>query len=117
MVVDAGAGTNSIFILDGGNHSFVLDANGTDLISGFSANKDTLDLRVLLSAANLSLDGDMARLGAYVHVSNTNGRASVAFDPTGAWANPGSTIAVLENVGNTVTSIADLVSGGAVRIG
>ena len=117
MVVDAGAGTHSIFILGGGNDSFVLHDDGTDVINGFSlANKDSLDLRALLSEANLSLDGDTARLGAYVHVSNTNGTASVAFDPTGTWATPGSKIAVLENVGNTVTSLADLVSGGAVRI-
>ncbi len=117
MVVDAGAGTNSIFILGGSSDSVVLHADGTDVISGFSlANNDTLDLRALFSEANLSLAGDMARLGSYVHVSNTNGTASVAFDPTSTWATPGSTIAVLENVGNTVTSLADLVAGGAVRI-
>jgi hypothetical protein len=115
--VDAGAGTNHIFILDGENDSFILHANGTDVICGFSlAAKDVLDLRSLLSEANVNLNGDIGLLGAYIHVSQANGAASVLFDPTGTWTTQGSTVAVLQNVGSTVTSLTDLVTGGGVRI-
>jgi hypothetical protein len=113
----AGAGTNLVFIRDGANDSFVLHSNGTDVISGFSlASRHALDLRTLLSEANLSLNGDMARLGSYVHVANANGTARVSFDPTGTWVTPGSPVAVLQDVGTSVTSVGDLISGGGIRI-
>ncbi|MBV9248851.1 MAG: collagen-like protein [Acetobacteraceae bacterium] len=117
IMVDAGAGTNNIFILAGGSDSFVLHATGTDVISGFSiASKDVLDMRSLLSEAKLSLGTDVSSLAAYVHVTNVNGTASVTFDPTATWNTAGSTIAVLKDVGSTVTSVSDLISGGGVRI-
>jgi hypothetical protein len=112
-VIDPGPGNHTISFLAGASaDTLVLHANGEDVISGFDPGSGVLDLRSLLSEANVSLNGDIAALNNYVAISNVGSDALVGFDPTGHGG--GTTVAVLQGLGNS--SMDALVARGAIRI-
>jgi hypothetical protein len=87
---------------------------GTDQIAGFDPATDVLDLRSLLSEANVNLNGDVPALSHYLSIAGQGANVCVNFDPTGQGA--GSTIAVLQGLANVVTGPGQLVAQGAIRI-
>jgi hypothetical protein len=113
QLIDPGAGDHSIQFLTGANaDTLVLHAGGLDQVSGFDPGSDVLDLRSLLNEANVR--PDTATTGNYLTVADQDGAALVNFDPTGHGG--GSTVAVLQGLGGSVTSLGSLIGLGAVRI-
>jgi uncharacterized repeat protein (TIGR03803 family) len=114
-VIDPGAGGRTIsFIAGTSGDSLVLHASGADLVSGFDPATDVMDLRSLLREANVDLTGGIAVLGNYVTVLDQGTDALVRFDPSGHGG--GNTVAVLQGLGGSVTSLGTLVEHGAIRI-
>jgi hypothetical protein len=60
------------------------------------------------------LSGDVAALGNYVTITDQGADALVNFDPAGHGG--GTTVAVLQGLGNTVISLDNLVARGAIRL-
>ncbi len=114
-VIDPGAGSHTIQFLTGtSGDTLVLRAGGLDQVSGFDPATDILDLRALLSAANVDLNGNFAALGNYVTVTDQGADALLNFSPTGQGG--GAAVAVLRGPGGAVTNLDTLVSQGAIRI-
>jgi hypothetical protein len=95
--IDPGDGDHTIQFISGDvNDTLVLHLGGSDQILGFNPDAgDMLDLRALLSAANVSIGDDVSQLGKYLSVVATEGSAQVWFDPAGQGG--GSQIASLAN--------------------
>jgi hypothetical protein len=93
--------------------TLVLHTNGIDVVSGFNPGSDVLDLRSLLSEANVNLNDNFAALSNYLTVTDQGANALVNFDPTGHAA--GGTVAVLQGLGSTGTNLDSLISQGAIR--
>jgi hypothetical protein len=119
QLIDPGAGNHTIQFLAGtAGDTLVLRGNGVDQISGFDPTTDVLDLRSLLSGTNAGLAGAVAALSNYLSVLDQGGDALLRFDPTGgAGQGGGSTVAVLQGLGNTVTGLASLTAHDALRTG
>jgi hypothetical protein len=114
-VIDPGAGGHPISFLAGtSGDSLVLHASGADQVSGFDPSTDVMDLGSLLREANIDLTGGFAVLGNYVTVVDQGTDALVRFDPSGHGG--GNTVAVLQGLGGSVTSLGTLVEHGAIRI-
>jgi hypothetical protein len=114
-VIDPGMGSFAIQFLPGtSDDTLVLHINGVDVVSGFNPGSDVLDLRSLLSEANVNLNDNIARLSNYLTVTDQGSNALVNFDPTGHAA--GGTVAVLQGLGSTGTNLDSLIAQGAIRI-
>lgn len=87
---------------------------GEDQVSGFDPGMDVLDFSAVLSEAKIDLTGGIAALGNYVTIVDQGANALVNFDPTGHGG--GSTVAVLQGLGNTVANLQTLVTDNAIRI-
>jgi hypothetical protein len=94
--------------------TLMLHSGGVDQVSGFNPGTDVLDFSSVLSEANIDLNGDIAALGNYVTIADQGANAVVNFDPTGQGG--GSTVAVLQGLGSTVTGLVTLISDNAIRI-
>ena len=114
-LIDPGAGNFTIQFLAGTNaDTLVLHAGGVDQVSGFDPGTDVLDLRTLLSEANVDLNGSLSTLGNYLTVTDQGADALLSFDPAGHGG--GSAVAVLLGLGSTITGLNTLVADGAIRI-
>jgi hypothetical protein len=114
-VIDPSGGNNTIRFLAGASaDTVVLHSGGTDQISGFDPTTDVLDLRSLLSEANVNLNGDLAALGNYLTITDQGSDALLGFDPTGHGG--GSTVAVLLGSASTVTNFEAMVARGVLRV-
>jgi hypothetical protein len=115
QLIDPGAGNHTIQFLGGsGADTLVLHAGSVDQVSGFDPGADFLDFSSLLSAAGVNLNGDVVALGSYVTITDQAGDALLNFDSTGHGG--GSTVAVLQGAGSTITGLDTLVAQGAVRL-
>jgi len=83
-------------------------------MSGFDPGADVLDLRSMLSVANVQLNGSFAALSNYLTVTDQGSDAVISFDPTGHGG--GNPIAVLQCLGNVVTGLNTLIVHGAIQI-
>ena len=61
--------------------TLVLHADGVDQVSGFDPSSDVLDLRSLLSEANVDLNGGITALGNYLTVTAQGANVLLSFDP------------------------------------
>jgi hypothetical protein len=114
--INPGAGSYTIQFIGGTSaDTLVLHADSVDQVSGFDPATDVLDLRSLLSEANVNLNGDVAALSNYLSITDQGGNAFVNFNPTGQGGG-GSTVAVLQGLGNVVTGLGRLLGQGAIRI-
>ena len=104
-VIDSGMGDHAIqFLAGAGADALVLHSGGLDQVSGFDPDTDVLDLRSLLSEANVNLNGGVAALSGYLTVDDQGSDTLIRFDSTGHGG--GSTIAVLQGLGTaTVTGL------------
>lgn len=111
QTIALGAGDFNLQFLSGAtNETVVLQAGSMDEIGGFSiASGDVLDLRALLASANVPASAVAADPSAYLSVADQSGNAVLAFDPTGHGG--GSTIAILDSLGGSVTNVAQLMTG------
>ena len=115
LVTDPGAGDRTIQFLSGTSaDTLVPHTNSLDQVSGFDPAKDVLDLRSMLSEANVDLTGDLPALSNYLTVVDQGSNALLNCDPTGHGG--GSTVAVLQGLGATVTGLDSLSTLGAIRI-
>jgi hypothetical protein len=115
QLINPGAGSYTIQFLAGASaDTLVLGTGGVDQLSGFNSGTDVLDFSSLLGAADVNLNGNFAALGNYVTIADQGADALVRFDPTGHGS--GSTVAVLQGLGSTVTGLDTLVAQGAIRI-
>ena len=115
VLTDPGTGNYTVQFLPGvSGDALMLHTGGLDQVSGFNPGTDVLDFSALLSAAGISLNGDIAALGNYVTIVDQGANALVDFSPTGHGA--GSTVAVLQGLGTTVTGLGTLIADNAVRI-
>ena len=73
---------------------------------------DGLDLRTLIAGSNVDLAAVSAHLASYVTVSDQGANAALLFDPSGHGG--GSVVAILDNLGSTVTNLAALTNHGAL---
>ena len=114
-LIDPGVGKFTIqFIAGTSADTLVLHADGVDQVSGFDPSSDVLDLRSLLSEANVNLNGSITALGNYLTVTAQGANALLSFDPAGHGG--GSTIAVLLGLGGTVAGLNTLIAHGAIQI-
>lgn len=111
QTIALGAGDFDLQFLSGAtNETVALQAGSMDQIDGFSiASGDVLDLRSLLSNVGLSASTFTTDPAAYLSVTDQSGNAVLAFDPTGHGA--GSTIAILDSLGGSVTNVSQLMAG------
>ena len=115
LLTDPGAGNYTIQFLPGASDdTLMLHTGGLDQVSGFNPSTDVLDFSAVLSAANINLNGNVAALGNYVTIADQGANALVNFDPTGHGG--GSTVAVLQGLGSTVTGLGTLIADNAIRI-
>jgi hypothetical protein len=115
QLVDPGAGSYTIQFLTGtSGDTLLLRSGGEDRVAGFDPNTDALDPRCLLTGTGLDLTGNLSALSDHLTVADQGANALLQFNPTGAGA--GSTIAVLQGLGGTATSVDDLVARGAIRL-
>ncbi len=119
-MVDPGPGSTTIAFLAGATGDTVaLYPGGEDQISGFDpAAGDVLDVSGLVASANLAIPDVAANLGAFFAVVDQGADAVLRFDPLGSAANTagGAVIAVLSNLGATVTDLSALSGPGALRL-
>ncbi len=114
QLIDPGAGSHTIqFLASAGGDALVLHAGSMDQVAGFNPGADVLDVRSMLSATNIDLNGDVAALGNYLTVVDQGSDALISFDPAGHGA--GSVVALLQGLGSTVTGLDTLVAQGAIR--
>jgi hypothetical protein len=114
QLIDPGTGNHTIQFLPGvSSATLVVHQDGVDQVYGFDPGTDVLDLRSLLSHANINLNGSVAALGNYLTIIDQNANALVEFDPTGHAG--GSTVAVLHGLGSVVTGLNTLIAQGAIR--
>jgi hypothetical protein len=115
LLTDPGPGGHTIQFMPGtSDDTLMLHTGGVDQVSGFSPSTDVLDFSSVLSEASINLNGNVAALGNYVTIADQGANALVNFDPTGHGG--GGTIAVLQGLGSTVTSLGALVTDNAIRI-
>ncbi len=115
QLVDPGVGSFTIQFLAGTSaDTLVLHTGGVDQVSGFDPGTDVLDVRSLLREANVDPHGDFAALSNFLTVRDQGADALLRFDPFGQGG--GSTVAVLQGLGGTVTSLDTLIARGAIRI-
>jgi hypothetical protein len=115
QLIDPGAGSYTMQFLAGtSGDTLMLHADGVDQVSGFNPGTDVLDFSSVLSEAGINLNGGLAALGNYVTIVDQGTNALVNFNPTGHGG--GSTVAVLQGQGSTVTSLGALVADNAIRI-
>ena len=105
QLIDPGTGNYTMQFMSGAtDDTLVLHSGGSDQVLGFDPTAgDMLDLRSLLSEAQVNIGSDFTQLGNYVSVTNINGSAAVMFDPTGHGG--GSQVALLVNDGGMVAQI------------
>ena len=115
-VTDPGPGSHTIrFITGVSADTIVLHSGAADQISGFNlAAGDVLDLRSLLSEAQLNIQDVLPKLGSYFTVADQGADAVLLFDPFGHGA--GSAVAVLKGIGSAVANIEILSSDNAIRV-
>ncbi len=113
-VINPGTGSYQMQFLPGTvADTVVLYAGGTDQIAGFNVGAgDGLDLRTLIAGSNVDLAAVSAHLASYVTVSDQGANAALLFDPSGHGG--GSVVAILDNLGSTVTNLAALTNHGAL---
>jgi V8-like Glu-specific endopeptidase len=115
QLIDPGAGGHTIQFLTGASaDTLVLHTDGLDQVSGFDPGTDYLDMSSLLAAANIDLYGAVTGLGRYLGIIDQGNDAFLVFDPNGRGA--GSTVAVLQGSGGTVTDLHGLIARGAIRV-
>lgn len=112
--IDPGAGSYAIQFLDGTNtDTLVLHNGGTDQIAGFDPSAgDVLDLRSLFEEAQLNVQDVLLNLDSYFTIASRGPDAALLFDPLGQ--GHGTAIAVLQNLGSTVTDFGSLTKQNAV---
>ncbi|HTC11243.1 MAG TPA: DUF4214 domain-containing protein, partial [Acetobacteraceae bacterium] len=114
QLIDPGLGSHTIQFLAGASaDTLVLHANAVDQIAGFDPRTDVLDLRSLLSEANVDLNDHTAVLGKYLMITVRGSDALVSFDPTGHGG--GSMVATLQGLGSSEPELDTLVARGAIR--
>jgi hypothetical protein len=115
QLIDPGASSHTIqFIAGASADAIVLHTTGADQIGGFDPSTDVLDFRSLLNETNIDLDGDITALGKYLTITDQGSDAVLGFDSTGHGS--GTTVAVLQGLGSTVTGLDTLIAHGAIRI-
>jgi hypothetical protein len=115
QLVDPGAGSHTIqFLAGSGGDTVMLHSGGVDQISGFDPASDALDVSALLSAANIDIKGGVSALSMNLTVVDQGNDALLRFDPAGQGG--GSTVAVLQGLGSSVTGLDSLISHGAIRM-
>jgi autotransporter passenger strand-loop-strand repeat protein len=115
QLIDPGTGSFTIQFFAGTSaDTIMLDPGGVDQVSGFDPGTDVLDLSSLFSGADLSLTGGASAFSNYLTVVDQGTNALLRFDPTGQGA--GSTVAVLQGLGSSVTGLDTLVAEGAIRV-
>jgi len=97
--IDPGDGDHTIQFVSGGtSDTAVLHLGGSDEILGFDPDAgDMLDLRALLSEANVSIAPDKSQLGQYLSLDSANGAVLVWFD--------GSQVASLADSGGLLAQL------------
>ena len=115
-VTDPGPGSHTIqFITGVSADTLVLHSGATDQISGFNlAAGDVLDLRSLLSEAQLNIQDVLPKLGSYFTIADQGADAVLLFDPLGHGA--GSAVAVLKALSAAVPDIGTLSSHNAILV-
>jgi hypothetical protein len=116
FTVEFGAGYDKLQFLSGaGDETVVLQAGGTDEISGFNLGTgDVLDLRTLIAQSHLDLATVSANIADYATVVDQGTSADLLFDPSGHGG--GSVVAILDNLGSAITGLADMTSHGALPL-
>ncbi len=115
VLTDPGTGNYTVQFLPGtSDDTLMLHTGGLDQVSGFDPSTDVLDFSSVLSEAGVNLNGSLEALGNYVTIADQGANALVNFDPTGH--NGGGTVAVLQGLGSTVTSLQTLLTDNAIRI-
>ena len=115
VVVDPGAGDHTIqFIAGSGGDTLVLHADSVDQVSGFNPGTDVLDLRSLLSEANVDLNGNIAALANFLTIADQGADALLQF--TANTQSAATTVAVLRGAGGVITSLDTLITQGAIRV-
>ena len=110
-VIDPGIGSHTIQFLTGtSGDTLVPHADGVDQISGFDPATDVLDLRSLLSEANIDLNGNIAALSDYLTIVDQGNDALVRFAANGQGG--GATVAILRGLGNVVTNLDTAIAQG-----
>jgi hypothetical protein len=114
IVVDPGAGDHAIqFIGGSGADTIVLHSNATDQIAGFNlAAGDVLDLSSLLAETQVNARDVLSNMNAYVTIVDQGANAALLFDPSGHGG--GTAVAMLLNLGATVTNLGVLTSHDAI---
>ena len=114
-VINPGAGSYQMqFLPSTGGDTVVPQPGGTDEISGFNMGAgDVPDLRTLIAGNNLDLATVSANIGDYLTVTDQGSNADLLFDPSGHGG--GSVVAILDNLGSAITSLADLTNHGALK--
>jgi hypothetical protein len=115
FTVQFGAGYDKLQFLSGSSdETVVLHAGGTDEITGFNPGAgDVLDLRTLIAQSHLDLATVSANIAAYATVSDQGTSADLLFDPSGQGR--GTVVAILDNLGSAITSLADMTSHEALK--
>jgi hypothetical protein len=115
FTVQFGAGYDKLQFLSGSSdETVVLHAGGTDEITGFNPGAgDVLDLRTLIAQSHLDLATVSANIAAYATVSDQGTSADLLFDPSGQGG--GTVVAILDNLGSAITSLADMTSHEALK--
>jgi hypothetical protein len=113
-VINPGTGSYQMQFLPGTvADTVVLHAGGIDQIIGFNVDAgDALDPRILIAGSNVDLAVASAHLASYVTVSDQGANAALLFDPSGHGR--GSVVAILDNLGSTVTNLTALTNHGAL---
>ena len=85
-------------------------------LQGFSlAAGDTLDVRPILLAANVSVT--VAELDNFFSTTESNGSTLLWFNPAGTGATPGNGAMVVAVLENTQVSMSQLLSANALNVG
>jgi hypothetical protein len=111
---DPGTGTPAIqFIAGTSNDSVVLHTGSTVTIAGFDPGAgDMLDFHALLSEAQVSVT-DVSQLAAHLAVVQQGADALLTFRASGQ---PSAAVAVLQGLGGSVQSVADLARQNALAV-
>jgi hypothetical protein len=106
--LDPGPGNHTIQFISGAtSDTLVLHLAGSVQVLGFDPTAgNMLDLRSLLSEAQVNIGTDMSQLSNYISIAAIGGSASIAFDPTGHGG--GSQVALLVDGGGLVAQLQTL---------
>lgn len=117
--VYGGPGVNTINLGSTSRNTIVLQQGGLDHIYGFNLrNGDQLDLTQILAESQLAASLTPASLGQFFGVAASSSEATLTFSSAAnaASAGSGTAIAVLHDVGPSVTLQA-LISNAALKLG